>query len=229
MKIKLLFVVIIGIVTLSIYYYTKNPNIPNNMNQRIKNDIGLYQRITKNFSDYGGTKTKYIQYQEKSALGTLDYLKTITSIDVPHIESAIIGGASMEGSEIYAPSIGISWLDDSLATTGIIIYEKTDDKINEYQLPVFERPSFRCDNLQKEYDSTNVRLRTIYTQLGNKFSLITSGLDNKPSSIEIPKDIIKKRIQVAVFDNKGNISNKVDLFFKDETKEILEKLLAGEH
>jgi hypothetical protein len=171
------------------------------------------ERNLREVQQSNGQGREYLEVRYKT---TLDYLSGKQVLSSPYVISADLG-LSPGSSERQEGVLCVNFVEAHGNTQGIMI-RQSDAKATPRRLPVFQyaRPPYVAQVMSHERVSLVLTNQTEAPQLEE-----ASGAAKKdgPVGVIIPRPVLARNLQIAVYDDQGNESNWCEVFLYGAQRE----------
>ena len=202
MKYKIFLLFLVPILVVAVVLFLAFRTQP--LEKRIANDIdyrsqelGAYQRLLSPQSS-----AKFV-HQMARVKETLVFLNGKQDLKLPYMHIVGLGTPTTDSLGYIIGRWIISIHEDAFDALGVVIYWEEDGQEHSLRLPVISSSDYKKENRSFARDSTERRF-DFTIAIGEELSY-----DEDWEVAVIPPDLLLNGFEIAVYDNKDNVSNRI--------------------
>lgn len=211
MKYKIL-LCLIGILVVAVVLFLVFRTQP--LEKRIANDIDMRSQ------ELGDFERLFPQPSAKSVhriIRIKDFLNGRQDLKLPYMHNVGIGILSADTLGYIRGRWVVIIREDGFDALGVVIYWEEDGQEHSLRLPVISSSDYKKENRSFAKDSTERRF-VIEIAIGEELSY-----DEDGEVATIPPDLLLNGFEIAVYDNKENVSNRMKPFISPGIEWELER------
>lgn len=211
MKYKIL-LCLIGILVVAVVLFLVFRTQP--LEKRIANDIDMRSQ------ELGDFERLFPQPSAKSVhriIRIKDFLNGRQDLKLPYMRNVGIGILSADTLGYIRGRWVVIIHEDGFDALGVVIYWEEDGQEHSLRLPVISSSDYKKENRSFAKDSTERRF-VIEIAIGEELSY-----DEDGEVATIPPDLLLNGFEIAVYDNKENVSNRMKPFISPGIEWELER------